>query len=134
MILTHAFIKRCACCQLSSFCFFTFQEQKRYSEQLLNIDREGPFGTRVSPYRVATAKKVASPRPNSSAANGSPGRRLSVSTQQNESKSSRSAGKDGKKDATATVKTSAALNEAATAKEEDTSIHQSDTDPIPCSS
>ncbi|CAM0944498.1 unnamed protein product [Alopecurus aequalis] len=109
------------------------REQKRYTEQLLNIDREGPFGTRVSPYRLATAKKVASPRPSSSAANGSPGRRLSVNTQQNESKSSRSAGKDGKKDAAAAVRTSASLNDAATAKEEDTSIHQSDTDPIPCS-
>ncbi|XP_044955186.1 putative receptor protein kinase ZmPK1 [Hordeum vulgare subsp. vulgare] len=73
------------------------REQKRYTEQLLNIDREGPFGTRVSPYRVASAKKVPSPKPNGSVTNGSPGRRLSMSTQQNESKSSRSAGKDGKK-------------------------------------
>lgn len=110
------------------------REQKRYTEQLLNIEREGPFGTRVSPYRLASGKKVASPKPNGSTANGSPGRRLSISTQQNESKSSRSAGKDGKKDAAASAaatKTSASLNEVATAKHEDASIHHSDTDTIP---
>jgi hypothetical protein len=33
----------------------------------------------------------------------------------------------------AAAKTSASLNEAATAKEDDTSIHQSNTDTIPCS-
>jgi len=86
---------------------------------------------------VASAKKVAGPKTKGSTTNGSPGKRLSISTQQNESKSSRSAGKDGKKDAAAaaaSAKTSASLNEAATAKEEDTSVHQSDTDPVPCSS
>ncbi|KAF7085593.1 hypothetical protein CFC21_089005 [Triticum aestivum] len=112
------------------------REQKRYTEQLLNIDREGPFGTRVSPYRVASAKKVPSPKPNGSATNGSPARRLSMSTQQNESKSSRSSGKDGKKAAAVAVpppKTPASPNEAATAKEDDASIQHTDADPVPCS-
>jgi hypothetical protein len=128
------FVKFCDSISFYSYVSFTFQEQKRYTEQLLNIEREGPFGTRVSPYRLASAKKVAGPKPNGSATNGSPGRRLSISTQQFEGKSSRSAGKDGKKDAAAAAaKTSASLNEAATAKEEDTSIRHSDTDPIPCS-
>lgn len=103
------------------------REQKRHTEQLLNIDREGPFGTRVSPYRLASAKKVAGPKPNCGASNGTPGRRLSISTQQNESKSPRSAGMDGKKDAA--TNTAAYLNEATTAKEDDTSIHNSDNDP-----
>lgn len=103
------------------------REQKRHTEQLLNIDREGPFGTRVSPYRLASAKKVAGPKLNGGASNGTPGRRLSISTQQNESKSPRSAGMHGKKDAA--TNTAAYLNEAATAKEDDTSIHNSDNDP-----
>ncbi|KQK01055.1 65-kDa microtubule-associated protein 1 [Brachypodium distachyon] len=113
------------------------REQKRYSEQLLNIEREGPFGTRVSPYRLAGAKKVASPKPDNGASNAAPGRRLSTSTQQNERKSARSAGKDCKKDSAASLavtNTTASPGKAATAKEDDTSIHHSDTDSIPCSS
>ena len=81
---------------------------------------------------MASAKKVPSPKPNGSVANGSPGRRLSMSTQQNESKSSRSAGKKAAAVA-APPKTPASPNEAATAKEDNASIQHTDADPVPCS-
>ncbi|KAF0935634.1 hypothetical protein E2562_035086 [Oryza meyeriana var. granulata] len=105
------------------------REQKRYTEQLLNIDREGPFGTRVNPYRVTSAKKVAGTKPNGGASNGTPSRRLSINNQLNESKNARSAGKDDKKGASKNTATS--LNEAVADKEADPSAENFNTDPIP---
>uniref|UniRef100_A0A0E0K4J6 Microtubule-associated protein MAP65-1a n=1 Tax=Oryza punctata TaxID=4537 RepID=A0A0E0K4J6_ORYPU len=106
------------------------REQKRQTEQLLNIDREGPFGTRVNPYKVTSAKKVAGTKPNGGASNGTPGRRLSTGNQLNESKSGRSAGKDDKKGASKNTATS--LNEAAAEKEAaDSSAENFDADPVP---
>ncbi|EAZ24419.1 hypothetical protein OsJ_08172 [Oryza sativa Japonica Group] len=108
------------------------REQKRQTEQLLNIDREGPFGTRVNPYRVTSAKKVAGTKPNGGASNGTPSRRLSTGNQLNESKSTgRSAGKDDKKGASKNTATS--LNEAAPADKEaaDSSTENFDADPVP---
>uniref|UniRef100_A0A0E0CQQ8 65-kDa microtubule-associated protein 1 n=1 Tax=Oryza meridionalis TaxID=40149 RepID=A0A0E0CQQ8_9ORYZ len=109
------------------------REQKRQTEQLLNIDREGPFGTRVNPYRVTSAKKVAGTKPNGGASNGTPSRRLSTGNQLNESKSGRSAGKDDKKGASKNTATS--LNEAAPADKEaaDSSAENFDADPVPSS-
>ncbi|EAY87319.1 hypothetical protein OsI_08723 [Oryza sativa Indica Group] len=108
------------------------REQKRQTEQLLNIDREGPFGTRVNPYRVTSAKKGAGTKPNGGASNGTPSRRLSTGNQLNESKSTgRSAGKDDKKGASKNTATS--LNEAAPADKEaaDSSTENFDADPVP---
>ncbi|KAL5208796.1 hypothetical protein ABZP36_033231 [Zizania latifolia] len=108
------------------------REQRRYMEQLLNIDREGPFGTRLNPYRVASAKKVAAgAKPNGGASNGTPSRRLSTGNQLNESKSTRSAGKDDKKGASNSKNTATSLNEAAADKEVDPSAENFDTDPAP---
>ncbi|KAG8059602.1 hypothetical protein GUJ93_ZPchr0002g25599 [Zizania palustris] len=110
------------------------REQRRYTEQLLNIDREGPFGTRLNPYRVASAKKVAAAgaKPTTGgASNGTPSRRLSTGNQLNESKSARSAGKDDKKGASNSKNTAASLSEAAADKEVDSSAENFDTDPAP---
>ncbi|XP_006647805.1 65-kDa microtubule-associated protein 1-like [Oryza brachyantha] len=104
------------------------REQKRHTEQLLNIDREGPFGTRVNPYRVTSAKKVAGTKSNGGSSNGTPGRRLSINNQLNESKNARSAGKDDKKGASKNTATS--LKEAAADKEVDSSAENFDADPV----
>ncbi|CAN6164150.1 unnamed protein product [Urochloa humidicola] len=112
------------------------REQKRYIEQQLNTDHEGPFGSRVSPNRPASSKAIA-PKLNGSISNGTPpNRRLSVSGQQN-GHGVRSGGKDSKKD---TAKTASPGNNAAAAAaapappaaaKEDAASHISCTDPVP---
>lgn len=114
------------------------REQKRYVEQQLNTDHEGPFGSRVSPNRPASSKKAIGPKLNGSVSNGTPpNRRLSISGQQNGGGHGvRSGGKDSKKD---TAKTASPGNSAAatapvgltaTAKE-DAASQISVTDPVP---
>ncbi|CAN6221521.1 unnamed protein product [Urochloa humidicola] len=113
------------------------REQKRYIEQQLNTDHEGPFGSRVSPNRPASSKKAIAPKLNGSISNGTPpNRRLSVSGQQN-GHGVRSGGKDSKKD---TAKTASPGNNAAAAAaapappaaaKEDAASHISCTDPVP---
>ncbi|KAI4975421.1 hypothetical protein ZWY2020_049028 [Hordeum vulgare] len=101
------------------------KEQKRYVEQKLNTDHEGPFGSRVSPNRPATAKKLPGPKSNGTSMNGTPpSRRLSISGQQN----GRSGGKDSKRDS-ATKAVSSPGNGAAA--KEDASSHISGTDLAP---
>ncbi|CAN6170140.1 unnamed protein product [Urochloa humidicola] len=109
------------------------REQKRYIEQQLNTDHEGPFGSRVN--RPASSKKAIAPKLNGSISNGTPpNRRLSVSGQQN-GHGVRSGGKDSKKD---TAKTASPGNNAAAAApappaaaKEDAASHISCTDPVP---
>ncbi|RCV21397.1 hypothetical protein SETIT_4G136600v2 [Setaria italica] len=113
------------------------REQKRYIEQQLNTDHEGPFGSRVSPNRPASSKKAIGPKLNGSVSNGTPpNRRLSISGQQN-GHGVRSGGKDSKKD---TVKTASPGNNNAAAAapasvpaaaKEDAASHISGTDPVP---
>ncbi|KAE8787484.1 65-kDa microtubule-associated protein 1-like [Hordeum vulgare] len=101
------------------------KEQKRYVEQKLNTDHEGPFGSRVSPNRPATAKKLPGPKSNGTSMNGTPpSRRLSISGQQN----GRFGGKDSKRDS-ATKAVSSPGNGAAA--KEDASSHISGTDLAP---
>ncbi|KAL5224505.1 hypothetical protein ABZP36_011144 [Zizania latifolia] len=103
------------------------REQKRYTEQQLSPDHEGPFVSRVSPNRPVTAKKVTGTKSNGSANGTPPHRRLSISGQQNGGHAARSGGKDGKRDATKT----ASPGNAASAAKEDASSHISGTDPVP---
>ncbi|CAL5047518.1 unnamed protein product [Urochloa decumbens] len=113
------------------------REQKRYIEQQLNTDHEGPFGSRVSPNRPATSKKAIAPKLNGSISNGTPpNRRLSISGQQN-GHGVRSGGKDNKKD---TAKTASPVNNNTAAAapapppaaaKEDAASHISGTDPVP---
>ncbi|EER89674.1 hypothetical protein BDA96_10G163000 [Sorghum bicolor] len=114
------------------------REQKRYIEQQLNTDHEGPFGSRVSPNRPASSKKAIGPKLNGSVSNGTPpNRRLSISGQQNGGGHGvRSGGKDSKKD---TVKTASPGNNAAAAApvgvaataKEDAASQISVSDPVP---
>ncbi|KAG8094365.1 hypothetical protein GUJ93_ZPchr0012g20069 [Zizania palustris] len=105
------------------------REQKRYTEQQLSPDHEGPFVSRVSPNRPVTAKKVAATKSNGSANGTPPNRRLSISSQQNGGHAARSGGKDGKRDPA--TKTAASPGNAASAAKEDASSHISGTDPVP---
>lgn len=113
------------------------REQKRYTEQQLNTDHEGPFGSRVSPNRPASSKKAIGPKLNGSVSNGTPpNRRLSISGQQNGGGHGRSGGKDSKKDTAKTASpgnnaaAAAPVGVAATAKE-DAASQVSVTDPVP---
>lgn len=113
------------------------REQKRYIEQQLNTDHEGPFGSRVSPNRPASSKKAIGPKLNGSVSNGTPpNRRLSISGQQNGGGHGvRSGGKDSKKD-TAKIASpgnnnAAAVAPALAAAKEETASHISGTDPVP---
>ncbi|XBH99231.1 65-kDa microtubule-associated protein 1-like [Triticum dicoccoides] len=104
------------------------KEQKRYVEQKLNTDHEGPFGSRVSPNRPATAKKLPGPKSNGTSMNGTPpSRRLSISGQQN----GRSGGKDSKRDSATKAASSPGNGAAAAAAKEDASSHISGTDMAP---
>ncbi|OIW04245.1 hypothetical protein TanjilG_00805 [Lupinus angustifolius] len=100
------------------------RDQKKYHE-LQNTEQETVFGSRPSPARSVSAKKVAGPRANGGA-NGTPNRRLSLNAHQNGSKSTV---KEGKKD---NVKTTAPVNYVMISKEDDAS-HVSCTEPIPAS-
>ncbi|KAE9596382.1 putative microtubule-associated protein, MAP65/Ase1/PRC1 [Lupinus albus] len=99
------------------------RDQKKYHE-LQNTEQETVFGSRPSPARSVSAKKVAGPRANGGA-NGTPNRRLSLNAHQNGSKSTM---KEGKKE---NVKTAAPVNYVIL-KEDDAS-HVSGTEPIPTS-
>jgi len=113
------------------------REQKRYIEQQLNTDHEGPFGSRVSPNRPASSKKAIGPKLNGSVSNGTPpNRRLSISGQQNGGGHGvRSGGKDSKKDTTKIASpgnnNAAAVAPALAAAKEETASHISGTDPVP---
>nr|CAB3467914.1 unnamed protein product [Digitaria exilis] len=113
------------------------REQKRYIEQQLNTDHEGPFGSRVSPNRPASSKKAIGPKLNGSVSNGTPpNRRLSISGQQNGGGHGvRSGGKDSKKDAVKTASpgnnNAAVAAPAPAAAKEDVASLNSGTDPVP---
>ncbi|XP_021288700.1 65-kDa microtubule-associated protein 1-like [Herrania umbratica] len=100
------------------------RDQKKYHEQQ-NTEQEAIFGSRPSPARSASTKKVVGPRANGGA-NGTPSRRLSLNANQN---GSRSGGKDGKRDSMRLV---APANYVAISKE-DAASHVSGTDPVPAS-
>lgn len=93
------------------------QDQKKFHEQL-NTEQEAIFGSRPSPARPLTTKKLAGQRANG--ANGTPNRRLSLNAHQN---GSRSINKDGKRPV-------APLNYVAISKEDAASC-MSGTEPIP---
>ena len=100
------------------------QDQKKFHEQQ-NTEQETIFGSRPSPARPASSKKVVGSRANGGA-NGSPSRRLSLNANQNGSKS---AAKDGKRDS---MRLASPANYVAISKE-DAASHVSGTDPIPAS-
>ncbi|KAK7300011.1 hypothetical protein RJT34_10842 [Clitoria ternatea] len=100
------------------------RDQKKYHEQQ-NTEQEAIFGSRPSPARPSSSKKVGGPRANGGA-NGTPNRRLSLNAHQN---GSRSTSKDGKRDNTRPV---APVNYVAISKE-DAASHVSGTEPIPAS-
>ncbi|KAL6909864.1 hypothetical protein ACP4OV_001523 [Aristida adscensionis] len=109
------------------------RDQKKYIEQQLNTDHEGPFGSRVSPNRPVSSKKVLGPKSNGSVSNGTPpNRRLSISSHQNGGHGVKSGGKDSKRDSAkgASPGNAAAAAAAVTAKE-DAASHISGTDPVP---
>ncbi|XP_031286558.1 65-kDa microtubule-associated protein 1 [Pistacia vera] len=99
------------------------RDQKKYHEQQ-NTEQEAIFGSRPSPARPASTKKVVGPRPNGGA-NGTPGRRLSLNAN-----GSRSISKDGRRDST--NRPAAPVNYVAISKE-DAASHVSGTDPVPAS-
>lgn len=99
------------------------QDQKKYHEQQ-NTEQEAIFGSRPSPARPVSAKKVG-PRANGGA-NGTPNRRLSLNAHQN---GTRSTSKDSKRDNNRPV---APVNYVAISKEDGVS-QVSGTEPIPAS-
>ncbi|KAG8472476.1 hypothetical protein CXB51_034273 [Gossypium anomalum] len=96
------------------------RDQKKFGEQQ-NTEQEPIFGSRSTPARPASTKKVVGPR-----TNGTPGRRLSLSASQN---GSRSAAKEGKRDS---MRLAAPANFVAISKE-DAASHVSGTDRSPAS-
>ncbi|KAK6946994.1 hypothetical protein RJ641_000467, partial [Dillenia turbinata] len=96
------------------------RDQKKFHEQL-NTEQEAIFGSRPSPARPLSSKKVVGTRANGGA-NGAPSRRLSLNAHQN----GKSAAKDGRRDS----RPVAPVNYVAISKEETTS-HISGSDPIP---
>ncbi|KAB2049064.1 hypothetical protein ES319_A13G151800v1 [Gossypium barbadense] len=96
------------------------RDQKKFGEQQ-NTEQEPIFGSRSTPARPASTKKVVGPR-----TNGTPGRRLSLSASQN---GSRSAAKEGKRDS---MRLAAPANFVAITKE-DAAPHVSGTDRSPAS-
>lgn len=85
------------------------QDQKKFHEQQ-STEQEAIFGSRPSPARPVGTKKVVGPRANGGA-NGTPGRRLSLNTSQN---GSRSVNKEGRRDS----RPSAPVNYVAMTKED----------------
>ncbi|CAL0308912.1 unnamed protein product [Lupinus luteus] len=100
------------------------REHKKYQEQQ-NTEPEPVFGSRSSPARPISNKKVVGPRANGGS-NVTPNRRLSLNAHQNGSRSSM---KDGKRDNT---RQSAPLSYASSSKE-DAASHVSGTEPVPTS-
>ncbi|KAK3129064.1 hypothetical protein QOZ80_6BG0470980 [Eleusine coracana subsp. coracana] len=116
------------------------REQKKYMEQPIHTDHEGPFGSRVtvSPNRPVSSKKVLGPKSNGVSNGTPPNRRLSVSGIQNGGHGVKSGGKDSKKDSAKTaspvnanVAASPVNANAAAAPKEDATSHVSGTDPAP---
>lgn len=99
------------------------QDQKKFHEQL-STEQETLFGSRPSPARPLSTKKVLGPRANG--ANGIPNRRLSLNAHQN---GTRSINKDGKRDNM--MRPVAPLNYVAISKEEDVASCISGTEPLP---
>lgn len=95
------------------------QDQKKFHEQL-NTEQEAIFGSKPSPARSLSTKKVMGLRANG--ANGTPGRRMSVAHQN----LSRSINKDGKRD----MRPVAPVNYVSLAKEDATSCISA-TEPLP---
>lgn len=102
---------------------YFFLDQKKNQEQ--PTEQETIFGSRPSPARPISTKKVGGPRANGGT-NGTPSRRLSLNAHQN---GARSAIKEGKNDNT---KPAAPLNYVSISKE-DAASHISGTDPVPAS-
>ncbi|XP_072969129.1 65-kDa microtubule-associated protein 1-like [Typha angustifolia] len=96
------------------------RDQKRFHEQLAT-EQEALFGSKPSPARPLGPKKVVGPRTNGGASNGTPNRRLSLSTHQN---GVRSASRDGKRD---NSRPAAPINYVAISKE-DAASHVSGND------
>ncbi|GAB2284717.1 hypothetical protein Dimus_019170 [Dionaea muscipula] len=97
------------------------RDQKKFHEQI-NTEQEAVFGSRPTPARPPGTKKVVGPRgANGGGANGTPGRRLSLSANGN-----RSINKDGKRDA----RPVAPVNYVAISKE-DVASYVSGSDPVP---
>ncbi|KAB1215139.1 65-kDa microtubule-associated protein 1 [Morella rubra] len=102
------------------------RDQKKFNEQL-NTEQEAIFGSRPSPARPVSTKKVVAPRTNGGA-NGTPSRRLSLNAHQN---GARSTTKDGKRDNTRPV---APVNYVAISKDDDASyVSGTEGDPVPAS-
>lgn len=100
------------------------QDQKKFQDQQ-HVEQETIFGSKPSPARTASTKKVVGPRANGNA-NGTPNRRLSMNSSQN----GRSAAKDGRRDSTS--RPAAPVNYVAISKE-DAASHVSGTEAAPAS-
>ncbi|XP_044473594.1 65-kDa microtubule-associated protein 1-like [Mangifera indica] len=100
------------------------RDQKKYQHEPQSTEQEAVFGSRPSPARPASTKKVVGPRANGGA-NGTPSRRLSLNAN-----GSRSMSKDGRRDSI--NRPAAPANHVAMSKE-DAASHVSGTDPIPAS-
>lgn len=103
------------------------RDQKRFHEQQ-STEQEALFGSRPSPARSISTKKVVGPRGNGIGSNGTPGRRLSMNPHGNNS-SSRAVSRDGKREH---QRPAAPVNYVAIAKD-DAASHVSASDPIPAS-
>ncbi|WOK98157.1 65-kDa microtubule-associated protein 1-like [Canna indica] len=101
------------------------RDQKRIQEQF-SSEPETAFSSRPSPARPLGPKKVMGPRPNGSASNGTPGRRLSLNTHQSGSNSARLASRDGKRESN---RPTAPVNFVSMAKD-DAAAHVSGTDQV----
>lgn len=98
------------------------RDQKKYQDQM-SSEPEAAFTSRASPARPLSSKKVVGPRANGGS-NGTPSRRLSLSSHQN---GNRSSSKDGKRDS----RLSAPANYVAVSKDDAAShISTSDTMPV----
>lgn len=109
-------------------CFvWTFQDQKKINDQLA-AEQEKLFGSKPSPARPQSSRKVAGARVGSGVANGTPVRRLSALQS-----GGRTASRDGRKN---TGRPSAPVNYVAIAKEETasqvSSNHTGPSTPWPC--
>ncbi|KAI6690601.1 hypothetical protein NL676_027429 [Syzygium grande] len=97
------------------------RDQKKFQDQH-STEQEAMFGSRSSPAKSTSGKKVVGGRANGGT-NGTPGRRLSLNASQN---GGRSINKDGKRDNTRPV---APVNYVAVSKE-DAASHVSSTEPV----
>ncbi|KAE8680244.1 65-kDa microtubule-associated protein 1 [Hibiscus syriacus] len=100
------------------------KDQKKFSDQQ-NPEQEAIFGSRPSPARASSTKKMVGTRANGGS-NGTPSRRLSLNASQN---GNRSGTRDGRRDST---KLTSPSNHVAISKE-DAASHVSGTDPVPAS-